>query len=263
MQQSFRLADMIQPEKRRKPIFLETQHPTKVLIDQFEREAMGVVNFWAENIERLRYQAKVLTAKDAEPVEEAEEAIHAEMNLAMIAVTTGLAVAASRVEKWHRNLWQRTVKRKTGVDLEWVLSDLAQSPVTDDFLRWSTSLIRNVNDDVRHQIRTKIALGLARNESWQEIAKELDTVLFKARSRTQLIARDQLSKYAAQLTRARHLEAGVNSYVWSHTGLAKQPRENHVARNGKIFRWDAPPSDGHPGYAINCHCVAVAVIHAR
>jgi SPP1 gp7 family putative phage head morphogenesis protein len=37
-------------------------------------------------------------------------------------------------------------------------------------------------------------------------------------------------------------------------------RPLHADRQGLIFRWDKPPSDGHPGMAIRCRCVADPVI---
>ena len=35
---------------------------------------------------------------------------------------------------------------------------------------------------------------------------------------------------------------------------------NHWERHGKIFRFSNPPSDGNPGEAINCRCVAVPMM---
>ena len=37
-------------------------------------------------------------------------------------------------------------------------------------------------------------------------------------------------------------------------------RTAHRAREGQIFAWDKPPSDGHPGQPINCRCYAEPII---
>lgn len=87
------------------------------------------------------------------------------------------------------------------------------------------------------------------------------------------LARDQTSKINTAITRARNEEVGVEEYIWRTVGdirvvgtpggLYTKPNRvhgNHYERNGKTFRWDSPPPDGHPGWAINCRCWADPVI---
>ena len=87
------------------------------------------------------------------------------------------------------------------------------------------------------------------------------------------IARDQTNKTIGDLTKVRHEQAGVTEYIWRTAedervvgepgGLyptGNSRHMNHAERDGKRFRWDNPPPDGHPGQAIQCRCVAQAVI---
>jgi SPP1 gp7 family putative phage head morphogenesis protein len=92
-----------------------------------------------------------------------------------------------------------------------------------------------------------------------------------ARSRAKLIARDQTSKFNGSLNRIRQQQAGITEYRWSTShdervrgnpdGKYPNARPSHWAREDKVFAWDKPPSDGHPGEPINCRCVALAVLN--
>lgn len=83
-------------------------------------------------------------------------------------------------------------------------------------------------------------------------------------ARTQLIARDQTNKFFGTVTRARHEDVGIAKYIWS-TSLDERVRGNpggkypdarysHWDREGKRYRYDQPPPDGHPGDPIQCRC---------
>ena len=91
--------------------------------------------------------------------------------------------------------------------------------------------------------------------------------------RAKFIARDQTSKIVSQLNQSRQSDAGIKSYTWRTsedervvgTPGGDYPKGNkahgdHYKRNDKIFYWSNPPSDGHPGDAINCRCVAIPKI---
>jgi len=94
------------------------------------------------------------------------------------------------------------------------------------------------------------------------------------RYRARLIARDQTSKMTTALNMTRQTAVGIDEYIWRTAGQDNRvvgnpgglyPKGNaihmnHYDRNGKTFRWDTPPPDGHPGYAINCRCVSIPVI---
>ncbi|MFA7257672.1 MAG: minor capsid protein, partial [Kiritimatiellales bacterium] len=77
----------------------------------------------------------------------------------------------------------------------------------------------------------------------------------KAKNRARLITRDQNNKLVGSMNEARHKSVGGEEYRWS-TSRDARVRSKHAMLDGKIFRWDSPPSEGHPGQAIQCRCTA-------
>ncbi len=88
-------------------------------------------------------------------------------------------------------------------------------------------------------------------------------------SRAAFIARDQTSKLTGNLNQIRQEDNGIDEYIWKNSQdnrvvgnpSGKYPKGNkahgnHWDREGKTYRWDDPPPDGHPGVPINCRCYA-------
>ena len=78
-------------------------------------------------------------------------------------------------------------------------------------------------------------------------------------NRAVLIGSDQVGKLNGRLMEYWQRSAGITEYRWQ-TMMDDRVRPLHADRQGLIFRWDKPPSDGHPGMAIRCRCVADPVI---
>lgn len=113
------------------------------------------------------------------------------------------------------------------------------------------SLIRSLANDVADRIE-RLALGsVLEGTSNRETAKALSELEGISRRRAQLIARDQASKLNGAMNQFRQEQAGVTHYKWSTT-IDGRERPDHHARNGRVFAWARPPSEGHPGRAINC-----------
>jgi hypothetical protein len=92
------------------------------------------------------------------------------------------------------------------------------------------------------------------------------------------IARDQIHKVKSKVEEAQHREVGGRKYIWrtmrdqrvvgAPGGMYPAPTDsegrrihgNHYEREGKVFAWDDPPPDGHPGQACGCRCYAEPVI---
>lgn len=94
----------------------------------------------------------------------------------------------------------------------------------------------------------------------ERLVAEIQRVSNHSLRRAQLIARDQTAKANAALVQVRQQRLGIQEYVWQ-TCQDDRVRPTHNVKQGKIFRWDSPPSDtGHPGHDYYCRCVALAVI---
>lgn len=140
----------------------------------------------------------------------------------------------------------------------------------------SSLLIKTIPKD--HLGKTAQAfVKAARGESFPEnrtLAEEIQEINKIAIERAELIARDQTSKMNTAINQIRQTSLGIFEYLWrtredkrvvgDPSGLypkGNQVHGNHYIRNDLIFRWDEPPADGHPGYAINCRCKAIPRIN--
>lgn len=72
-------------------------------------------------------------------------------------------------------------------------------------------------------------------------------------------AADQTQKFNSTLSETRWKHAKVNAYRWVTVG-DDLVREEHEERNGQVFKWSNPPSDGHPGEPFMCRCEAQPII---
>lgn len=93
-----------------------------------------------------------------------------------------------------------------------------------------------------------------------DLAGVLEDRFGVAGSRARLIARDQIGSLNARITEARQRQIGIQAYEWSSSGDGRV-RPLHRKLDGTIRRWDEPhPTEGHPGEAIACRCVAIPVV---
>lgn len=134
------------------------------------------------------------------------------------------------------------------------------------FVKNNVTLVQSLQDDYRKKleisINNAVQKGLTNRSLASEIQSnftaELSKVTDNTRARAELIARDQLSKFNGQLTELRQQDAGIDEYEWQTAG-DERVRESHRILNGKIFKWNNPPSVGHPGQDYNCRCIAVPI----
>lgn len=162
---------------------------------------------------------------------------------------------ALRAEEWHRRRFATILKSATNVDLATVLTPAGES--LEEFLARATGLIKNLDAEARNRIANLVWNGVRAETPRRKLAKEIREAVDMSRRRAIIIARDQATKLAAELDQARQEELGFEEYEWQKSGKVHY-REEHAARDGKLYRWDKPPYDGHPGWAINCGCKAKA-----
>jgi hypothetical protein len=139
--------------------------------------------------------------------------------------------------------------------------------------------LKNLNNIIPYVFFSK-ALHILQNIPFRdsdvnlkEAQKKLKDLPRIIRNRNRLIAYNETGRILAITNELRYLEAGLYTYIWrtsedervvgNPTGLypiGNWLHENHYVRDGKVFRWDMPPSDGHPGIPINCRCVALPIV---
>jgi SPP1 gp7 family putative phage head morphogenesis protein len=117
---------------------------------------------------------------------------------------------------------------------------------------------------IRRDLEAAVAEGRRPSQilaDWQE--RGLPTRHGRLSGRALVIARDQLAKLAAKIAQAQAQQIGAQTYQWdARPGVPRRRRRAHQVRHGEEHRWDSPPSDGHPGHAVNCRCRARVVVDA-
>ncbi len=159
----------------------------------------------------------------------------------------------------HTARWTATVASQAQIDVRYLLSDNdlvdLLSVRSEEFNR----LITNLSNDILDRIERETLGAIFEGRGQTDIAKRLQEVAGIGRNRARLIARDQANKLNGAMNRFRQEQAGITHYKW-RTILDGRERPEHNARNNRVFSWAKPPSDGHPGQAIQCRCRALAVI---
>lgn len=165
-----------------------------------------------------------------------------------------------RVVRWHNVRWASNVQSAAGVSV----AELIQNEAIRDDLKFAlhqnTALIKNVSEQARERIAGIVWRGWMERTPPSTVAREINKALGMGRRRSLLIASDQATKLTATLTRDRSIEAGIDEFEWVHSKKL-HPRLEHVARNGKVYKWtDKLIAGDLPGMAVYCGCVGRPVL---
>lgn len=160
--------------------------------------------------------------------------------------------------------WKKAVKATLGIDIreDYYMGDFFQQ-ILDQWVSENVDLIQSIPQNTLGRMKEIVYEGYAAGKTSTEMTKAIQHVYGIGKRKARFIALDQSAKLHASITKAQQEDAGVEEYMWSDSG-DERVRRSHRELNGKIFRWDDPPtnSDGrtcHPGQDYGCRCVAVAV----
>ena len=166
----------------------------------------------------------------------------------------------AKLAGYHRDKLIQTFRTALGIDIRPVLQEAAIRPVLAermrDNVRLITSIPQRVNDLLHDSIRDTFE---GQPFDQQALARVLQNGYRTVGYQTRRIARDQTTKTIGQLTEARHRQIGIQEYIW-RTSQDERVRPTHASLDGTPQRWDRPPAVGHPGWDIQCRCVALPVI---
>lgn len=256
------LARMAGP-RRRKRVVLRPIEPAPALAEPLRAIGNEVVTGIRETIiEQLlpAYAPRPAVTTDSFDQIAAMLGAVKEKGTRLVSTISGrLSEWALRVEGWHRIRFAAAIKSGLGVDVIAFLTSAEAQDQTQAATAWAASLITNVADDLLQTVENRVWTAYAAGTPRQELGKQLADDLAISRKRADRIAIDQTTKLASNLDQMRQLEAGITTYEWRHS-RKKHPRKHHVASDGKTFRWDTPPDDGHPGQAPFCGCRAMPVL---
>lgn len=174
-----------------------------------------------------------------------------------VPLTERVAEFSRRISTFNRRQFHEVLRSAYGVDI------FPREPsLLDALTNWESQnigLIRSIPEQSLERMHGKIVNAVRTGRANREIVAELQREFDISRNRAELIARDQVGKLNGQLTQERQTSIGVGEYRWRGS-LDERERDEHVAREGKTFKWSEPPWDGHPGEPIQCRCTAEAVL---
>ena len=177
-------------------------------------------------------------------------------------------IYAGRISDFNAAQRNQIIRSVLGVDV------IASEPWMADMLAsWAAEnrrLIRSITSDSLTQIDGMVQRGVRGGEGIDQLTSKIMDRFGVAESRARLIARDQTGKLNSQLTEERQESLGVTQYTWRNVddervrgnpgGLYPESEFNHWSREGRVYSWDSPPADGHPGIPIQCRCYAEPVL---
>lgn len=145
------------------------------------------------------------------------------------------------------------------------LADAGVAPLVSVFRDQNVRLITSLGNDVLREVTLILERTGSEALRVEELRAEIQGRFGVARSRADLIARDQVLKLNGQITRQRQTTAGVTQYIWT-TSKDERVREIHAELDGTTQDWNNPPvvsEDGrteHPAGDFQCRCVAFPIL---
>lgn len=150
----------------------------------------------------------------------------------------------------------KQVKQMTAVDISSIISSNNLTDTVNDAITANVGLIKSIPAQYFDKLETVINAGFQDGFTYNQIADQVAKLNKVTDSRARLIARDQIGKLNGRFNQVRQQSLGITSYEWSTSG-DERVRSKHRAYDGNKYTWDNPPSDGHPGQAIQCRCTPI------
>lgn len=186
------------------------------------------------------------------------------------------------IDRWRGSLDKETrwalndsLRKALGIDT----SVIFDNPIVAEGLKVATmeasSLIRSIPGQYLGQVAQAVADNFTGKElpEGRSLMQQIQHLGGVSQRRAKMIARDQTSKVTGSINQIRQQSIGIEEYIWRTSRdqrvvgnpagtypTGNRKHEDHYHREGKRFRWDSPPEDGHPGQAILCRCHAEPII---
>ncbi|SIS59522.1 phage head morphogenesis protein [Salimicrobium flavidum] len=100
----------------------------------------------------------------------------------------------------------------------------------------NVSWIKSIDKDYHDKIQTIVLQGVRRGQSINEMAEAISKASGASKTRAKFIARDQSGSILGDLTRTRHLNAGMKKFVWRDSD-DERVRDSHADLDGNVFTW--------------------------
>lgn len=265
----FPFAQMVRraSNRRRKFVVLPSIGTTTAQADDLARLYVGVLRVWQvfARDRILPAYARTLEQDAAmrDSVSDIQIAVSAAEGYAVQAVF-GFGQAfeqwGSALERRHLSKVIANLKYATNVDASTMLGSEDAAMTLQAALARNVALVRDVSDKARAAISDSVFRGLQARTPMRDVAREISDATGIQRARALRIASDQTVKLSAALDQERMEQLEITEFQWQHS-RKKHPRQEHIERDGKVYRWDDPRLGGDlPGRLPFCGCKAKGVV---
>lgn len=131
-----------------------------------------------------------------------------------------------------------------------------------DARSWAEGIIgrgRSIERAYLGNVDEAVRVAQREGQGASRLAQTLQKKFGMAKARSRFVARDRMGSLNASITRSKHTRLGFQFYRWV-TSDDSRVRPEHAALHDTIRPWASPhPTEGHPGDAPNCRCVAIPV----
>ncbi len=160
--------------------------------------------------------------------------------------------AALRTAVHHKAEFVRQMQAAFGVEVP--ILDRGLQPMVDSFIHENTALVEKLGQRTLDDIEKLVNGAFARGMTIDDLNTEIERRFEIAERHARLIARDQIQKLNAQVTRMRHQAIGVLAFRWLTRNDSKV-RPSHAVKHGRIFPYEGSRAPSFlPGDEHNCRC---------
>ena len=128
----------------------------------------------------------------------------------------------------------------------------------------NVGLIKSIPEHQLNQVETLVMISVSRGRDVGWLTDQLEERFGVTRRRAAFIALDQSQKATSIINAQRQRDLGITKGIWKHSGAGKEPRQSHIAADGKEFDLDKGMYiDGDwimPAQLPRCRCSWVAVL---
>lgn len=239
------------PQRPPRAIQLRYSKALEGLVDAIKRAVQKVI---VPALPRLAPRADALDARTDGPASDIDaliEQLRAELApvFSKVQLRRLAEIAGGRTNEWSL---AETSRQLAEMGAGTAIRTAAVADQIDLFVSTNVKLIQSIESTALGRVENLLLQGVRSGSRHEDIASSLIADLGVSSSRARVIARDQVSKLNAELSRVRQAQAGITHFEWMTTRDGRE-RETHAENDGKIFAYDDPPVEtGLPGEDVNC-----------
>ena len=162
-------------------------------------------------------------------------------------------------ERKFKTLLKDAIGKKKAIELYGLVNPKFVDTLLSVFLSINTGLIKSVSETTSARIMREVAKN---PDGLPPLVERIASAANLSKGRARTIARTEMAKLNADMTKIKSIALGVQEYEWRTAG-DERVRNDHNDCDGKTYKYgqetDAD-SGAEPGQDVNCRCTAIAII---